>query len=93
MTYECSCDFDPPTVFRRKLLTARRGCRRMTLRSPTRTELHRWLCAEQDHEEFMARILPNAGLREAGERAAGRARMLRAAAEIVDPVRALEGRR
>ncbi len=64
----------------------------MTTR-PSRTELHRWLTLEQEDAELMARLLARDGLREAAERAAGRARMLRAAAEIVDPVRVLEGRR
>jgi len=61
----------------------------MTIR-PTRTEVHRFLLLEQEDAETMARILPLQGLPEAGQRAAHRARMLRAAAELVDPVRVLE---
>ncbi len=57
-----------------------------------RAELHRWLTLEQEDAELMGRLLAREGLREAAERSAARARMLRAAAEIVDPVRVLEGR-
>lgn len=60
---------------------------------PTRTELFRWLVSEQVDADELARACVKEGMPEAASRNAYRARMMSAAADIVDPVRTMEARR